>query len=198
MAQAEDEHDHPQVRFVKTEVDPVTLGALRLLHPALADNLLLCQRFDALNEDEKRLLTESQAGVESFPAWTPGFHAAGDMCAACGTPVQPLFTDRFERGKLAYAAFVGDVPVHARKECIGSAPAPASPQARDQLRRRLTMDRARPSARMAQFFRADALAKPPFELEDWANGVAHANDLDKATVREVERLLAWVHGKLFH
>ena len=199
----DEEHEHDALRFLKSDADEVTLGTLRVLHPYLADNLLLARRFDALNAEEKGLLEESQRAVEEHAAWMPGYHAQGDRCATCETPVPPLFSDRFESGSLPYGAFVDDIPVHARKECIEGFAArtgPRSPQARDRLRREFTLDRARPTARLTQFFRADALTRPPFGLEDWANSVAEANQgkLDKTTQRDIERLVRWVHKRLYH
>src|SRR5439155_16385111 len=116
------------------------------------------------------------------------YHSDSDLCVVCGSPVPALFLDRFEGGQtLAYAPFVADVPVHARKEClerVGEKLGRRAPQQLDRLRREFTLERGRPSARMAQFFRADALSHPPFDLEEWANSLAEANrdKLDRAAM----------------
>lgn len=196
-------HAHGALKLLKTDADDETIATLRVLHPALADNLLLSRRFPSLTDAEKEELAQLQVAVETHDAWSPGYHAPGDMCAGCGTPTRELFFDVFEQGALPYAAFWGDVPVHARKECldklVASAPRRA-PQALDKLRRQHAKDLDRPTAHMSQFFRHDVLRHPPFELEDWANSVAGANDgkLDRQTARDIERLLAWVHQKLYH
>lgn len=201
----EHEHDHPAVAFVGSDVEERTLGDLRLLHPALADSLILCQRFASLSDAEKALLAEAQRHVEAFELWTPGYHAPGDLCAACGSPVLPLFTDKFgDHAKpLAYAPFVADVPVHARAECLqGILPklGRRAPQQLDRLRREFSTVRDRPSAKLSQFFRHDYLTQPPFGLEDWANSVSEANShkLDKSAMRDIEKLISYVHGKIFH
>jgi hypothetical protein len=53
---------------------------------------------------------------------------------------------------------------------------------------------------MAMFFRHDLLAHPAFGLEDWGNSVVEANPggLDKGTLRDIDRLIRWVHARLFH
>jgi hypothetical protein len=206
---ADDEHDHDHehehgvLHYEGAEVDEPTLTLIAGAHKALADNLVLSRRYATLKDADKELLTASQRDVEAFAAWTPGFHAPGDMCAVCESPVDPLFTDKFAEGRIPYAAFVDDVPVHMRKECLAGFAAKLprrSPQALDQLRRATTTDRTRPSAKLTQFFRHDVLLHPPFTLEDWANSVAEANQgkLDRSTARDIERLLSWVHAKLFH
>lgn len=197
------EHSHGTLRFLHADANDETTAYLRPLHPALADNLLYSRRFAKLNDAEKASLLESQRAVETYGAWSVGYHASGDICATCGTPTSAIFTDVFESGTLPYGAFIDEVPVHARKECIEGFAQKLprrSPQALDKLRRESTRDRDRPGARMVQFFRHDVLAQPPFELEDWANSVAEANGgrLPKAQMRDVERLLHWVHHRLFH
>lgn len=197
------DHEHAPLRFLKADANDETLASLRVLHPALADNLLYARRFPDLTDEEKKALVETQRGVETHPAWTPGYHVDGDLCATCGTPTQALWSDVFDAGALAYGAFIDDVPVHARPECVGGFAAKVprrSPQALDKLRRATTRDHSRPTARMTQFFRHDVFAHPPFELEDWANSVAEANQgrLDRGTMRDVERLLHWVHHRLYH
>lgn len=197
------EHAHGALRFLRSDADDETIASLRVLHPALADNLLYARRFPALNDDERKALAETQRAVETHEAWTPGYHSDGDLCATCGTPTSVLWMDVFDGGALPYAAFIEDVPVHAREACVKGFAAKLprrSPQAIDRLRRESMKDRDRPGARMTQFFRHDVFAHPPFELEDWANSVAEANQkkLDRATVRDIERLLHWVHHRLFH
>ena len=196
-------HEHGALRFLKADADDETIASLRVLHPALADNLLYARRFPSLTDDEKKALAETQRAVETHGDWTPGYHAEGDLCATCGTPTHVLWNDVFEGGALPYAAFVSDVPVHAREECVrgfGAKLPRRSPQALDKLRRGATKDRDRPTAHMTQFFRHDVFAHPPFELEDWANSVAEANQgkLDRATMRDMERLMHWVHHRLYH
>lgn len=197
------DHSHGALRFLKADADDETVASLRVLHPSLADNLLYARRFPSLNDDEKKALVETQRAVETHGDWTPGYHSDGDLCATCGTPTHVLWNDVFENGALPYAAFVQDVPVHAREACVrgfGAKLPKRSPQALDKLRRETTKDRDRPTAHMTQFFRHDFLTHPPFELEDWANSVAEANGgrLDRATMRDMERLLHWAHHRLYH
>lgn len=197
------DHEHAPLRFLKADADDETVASLRVLHPSLADNLLYARRFPSLTEDERKALVETQRAVETHAGWTPGYHAEGDKCATCGVPTHAIWMDVFDAGSLPYAAFIDDVPVHAREDCVEGFAAKLprrSPQALDKLRRESTRDRDRPSARMTQFFRHDVLAHPPFELEDWANSVAEANQgkLDKATMRDVERLLHWAHHRMYH
>lgn len=199
----DDEHDHGAVAFEKSHVDEVTLVQIRALHPALAENLILAQRYRTLSGEEKSLVLETQQAVETFAGWSPGFHDASDRCAACGSPATALFEHRFRQGVLAFAAFVDDVPVHARAECLESFRAKyprRAPQVVDKLRREHSSERGRPSARMSQFFRHDVLKHGGFALEDWANSVAAANPgkLDRGTARDIERCIVFVHGRLFH
>lgn len=203
MADHEHDHSHGTLKFLKTDVDDATVASLRVFHPALADNLLYARRFAELGDEDKRLLLETQRAVEMHTEWTPGYHAAGDMCAGCRTPTTALFADVFENGAIEYAGFVDDVPVHARQECLDALVAKLprrSPQVMDKLRRESVRDRDRPPARMTQFFRHDVLAHPPFALEDWANSVAEANQgkLERSTMRDMERLLQYVHKRLYH
>lgn len=201
----DDEHDHRHgtLTFQKADATDDAIGAIRVLHPALADVLLLSRRFSDLGADEKAELERLQKAVELHPEWAPGYHAPGDMCATCGTPTHVLWDDVFEEGRLPYGAFIGDVPVHAKRECIDGfarvAPRRA-PQIMDKLRRANAKDLDRPTAHMTQFFRHDVLAHPPFGLEDWANSVADANGgrLDRQTMRDIDRLIAWVHARLYH
>lgn len=198
-----DDHSHGTLRFLRADANDETTALLRPLHPSLADNLLYARRFETLNEAEKQALLDAQRAVEAYSAWSVGYHSNGDVCATCGTPTSPVFTDVFDSGALPYAAFIEEIPVHARKECLdgfGARLPRRSPQALDKLRRETTRDRDRPSPRMAQFFRHDVLAQPPFGLEDWADSVSEANGgkLEKAQMRDVERLLHWVHHRLFH
>jgi hypothetical protein len=93
--------------------------------------------------------------------------------------------------------------VHATPGCLGGfakARPDLSPRAVDKARRELTKDLARPSAGMSQFFRHDVLLHPPFALEDWANSVVEANPqgLDKPTMKDMDRLMQWMHKRLFH
>jgi hypothetical protein len=197
------EHDHGTLTYQGAEVTDATLAQMRELHPTLAENLDLTKRFADLTPEEKEKATLTQRKVEGFATWTPGYHSAGDRCAACGKLTEPLFSDRFAQGVLSYGAFVANVPVHPTRECI-AAFARANPivsaQKVDRLRREFTKDTARPTASITQFFRHDVLTHPPFGLEDWANSVAAANEkgLDKGTMRDMERLMGFVHRKLFH
>lgn len=197
-------HDHGKVTFAGSATSQPTLTALRALHPALADNLILAARYAELGDDERRLLLETQRAVEAFAGFALGYYAASDRCAGCAMPIlDPLFVDRYDGAELPYGAFIDDVPLHARKECLDAFVQKhprRPPQLLDKLRREHTLDRQRPSAHMALFFRADAMKHGAFGLEDWANSVAAANEgkLDKTTARDIERLLHWVHGKLFH
>lgn len=203
MADDHDEHDHGTLTFQRAEVDDPTLERLDRLHPPLAANLRAARRFETLSEEERAALPTLQRDVEAFPAWIPGYHSAGDRCATCGAAVTPVFRDRFEQGALPYGAFVAGLPVHATEACLGGfhdKRTNLSPRALDMARRELMQDHLRPTPHMAQFFRHDVLAHPAFGLEDWANSVADANGegLDKQTRRDLERLLSWVHGRLFH
>lgn len=196
------DHEHGKVGFERTESEEAAVTAIEATHPALARNLRLARRFSELGADEKAALASSQREVETFPAWTPGYHSEGDSCAACGKATSPLFRDITTSGALAYAAFVDDVPVHPTRACLDAFAAKfpkRAPMVLDKLRREHARDRTRPSARMSQFFRADLLERSPFGLEDWANSVAEANPaLDKAARRDIERLLQFVHHRLFH
>lgn len=198
-----EEHEHGTLHFERSEVAQPTLTMIAALHPALADDLILAQRFDKLNEKEKAELAAKQEAVESFVTWTPGFWAVGDRCAVCDSPTTPIFEDHFKEGKLAFGAFIDDVPVHLRNECIAGFATKVprrAPQVIDKLRRQFTTDRARPSARLTQFFRHDLISQAPFSLEDWANSVAEANaeTLGRSDARDIERLMNWVHKRLFH
>ncbi|MEA3201563.1 MAG: hypothetical protein QOE90_2991 [Thermoplasmata archaeon] len=198
-----DEHDHGTLRFQGAEASDATVEALRATNPALAECLALTRRWGELTEEEKKAAPEIQRKVEHFGEWTPGYHSTGDLCATCGKPVEPLFRDRFEQGAVAYAAFVSNLPVHATPGCLGGfakARPDLSPRAVDKARRELTKDLNRPSAGMSQFFRHDVLLHPPFALEDWANSVMEANPrgLDKPTMKDMDRLMQWMHKRLFH
>lgn len=207
MADEHDEHehhDHGTLRFQGAQVDDATLAALRDVNPPLADNLALTRRWSELSEEERKQAPTMQRAVEHYTEWTPGYHAQGDKCATCGKAVDALFFDKFQDGrKLAYAAWVAGLPVHATRACLEGfrkARPDLSPRAVDAARRTLVKDQQRPSAGLSQFFRHDVLLHPPFGLEDWANSVAEANPqgLDRATVKDMDRLIHWVHGKLFH
>lgn len=196
-------HDHGVLHYKGVEVTEETLKELMALHPPLAANLGLARRLAELTDDERQRLPGIQREVETYPVWTPGYHAPGDRCATCGKETQPLFVDLFEEGTLPYGAFVATLPVHPTEACIGGfarVRPDTSPRALDMARRTLVKDLDRPSPTMSQFFRHDLFAHPPFALEDWANSVAAANKdrLDRATVRDMERLLVWVHGRLYH
>jgi hypothetical protein len=196
-------HDHGTLRYEGADVDDATLALLLDLNPALAENLTLTRGWSALSEEDRKRAPETQRKVEHFEGWTPGYHSPGDRCATCGKAVEPLFTDRFEAGVIAYAPFISNLPVHARKECLDGfrkARPNLAPRAVDLARRELTKDLARPSAGMSQFFRHDVLLHPPFSLTDWADSVMEANPqgLDKPTMKDMERLLQWIHGRLFH
>lgn len=196
-------HDHGEIHYRGVEANAATIEALAPLHPRLAESLTLAARFRDLAPADKETLLAAHSDVETFPAWTPGFHARGDSCAGCGRPTSPLFQDVFDEGSLPYAAFVDDVPVHASPACIAAfrdANPRLAPQTLDKLRRKHAPEGARPSARLTQFFRGDLMRHPPFALEDWANSVADANagKLDKHVMRDMERLLAWAHRALYH
>lgn len=198
-----DQHDHGLIHYQGTDVDDAVLQELMGLHPSLAANLGLARRFGELTDEERPRLAETQREVEQYPLWMPGYHAPGDRCATCGGETTPLFTDRLQEGALPYAAFMGGLPVHATDACLGGFDAKhpnRAPRAMDMARRGLMKDFDRPSPSISQFFRHDLFAHPPFGLEDWANSVAEANPkgLDRATMRDMERLLAWVHRRLFH
>lgn len=197
-----DAHDHGTLTYLGSRVDHATLAALRELHADLAENLALTARFPELTPEEKEAAGATQRKVEGFATWMPGYHAEGDRCAGCGKATTPLFFDRFDQGELGYGAFVANVPVHPARACVAAfakAHPRVAPRDVDRLRRAHTRDMARPSASMSQFFRHDVLTHPPFALEDWAHSVAEANDgLDKATLKDMERLLTWMHRRLFH
>lgn len=198
-----DEHDHGTLHYQGTEATAAALESLRGLHPKLAELLDLTNRYAELTDEEKQKLPELQRAVEHHVAWTPGYHSPGDKCATCGKPTTVLFTDKFQEGALPYGAFVSNLPVHAAQVCLDgfrAARPNLAPQAVDRARRELVKDLNRPSAGMSQFFRHDLLAHPAFGLEDWANSVAAANPngLDRTTTRDIERLVHWVHGRLFH
>jgi hypothetical protein len=197
-------HDHDDVSYAGTDVTDDALERVRATHPTLAENLDLARRFKDLDDAGRKRLVETQALLEGVPGWAPGYHAEGDKCAACGEPVAALFTDRFSNGgTLEHAAFLYDLPVHVDPKCIdglrAKVPRPA-PQVLDRLRRESMAAGARPRARMVNFYRHDVLAHSPFGLEDWANSVAEANPdgLDRATKNDMERLLHWVHARLYH
>lgn len=203
MAHDHGEHDHGTLRFQGTDVSDGTLKELLALHPLLAANLALTRRFGELSDEEKQKLPGMQRQVETYPVWTPGFHAAGDRCATCGKETVPLFTDRYEAGALPHAAFLAGLPVHPTEACLSGfarAHPSTAPRAMDIARRKLVKDLDRPTPSMSQFFRHDVLAHPPFGLEDWANSVTEANPagLDRQTMRDIERLMHWVHHRLFH
>lgn len=206
--EAHDDHDHhhEQLGYDGVDVDEATLERLRALHPSLAENLGLARRFKDLSEDERKKLVQTQSLVEQASAqgWAPGYHVAGDKCAACGGETAALFADRYTNGAtLEHAAFLYDLPVHADSACLealrAKVPRPA-PQVLDRLRRESMQGGARPRARMVNFYRHDVLAHSPFGLEDWANSVAAANPagLDRATKNDLERLLHWVHARVYH
>lgn len=203
---AEDDHEHAHshgaLAYLGADASDETIARLRATHPDLADNLELTRRFATLSAEEKERAVATQRKVEGHHAWLPGYHAPGDRCVACGKATMPLFTDKFESGALPYAAFVANLPVHAESACLAalakSHPKP-SPREVDRLRREFTKDVHRPSASMAMFFRHDVLAHPPFDIESWANSVAESNpNLDKPTMRDMERLMHWTHHRLYH
>lgn len=199
----ESEHSHGEMHFQWSEVDDAVLVRLRELNPPLAESLEATRRWSELTDEERKAQPDKQREVEAFIGWTPGFHADGDKCAACGKPTSALFVDRYEEGALPFAAFLSNLPVHATKECLDAFPKARpdlSPRGVDRARRELTRDLNRPSAGMSQFFRHDVLLHPPFGLEDWGNSVAEANPagLDKVTARDIQRLAHWVHHRMFH
>ena len=199
----EHEHDHGEMHFLQTEVTDGTLAQVRETHAALADVLDLTRRWGQLEDAQKQDAAQKQQAIEHAELWTPGFHAAGDRCGACGMPTLALFADKFQEGELPYAAFARGLPVHATRECLDRLPTvrkDASPRGLDKARRETMRDLDRPSPRMSQFFRHDVLAQPPFGLQDWADSVAEANPdgIEKAMMRDIERLARWVHARLFH
>ena len=206
MAEEHDhDHDHGTLHYRGADVDDDGLARIRVTHPLLAEHLEAARSFpqEPTPEERAALAAGQDRAGEDEDAWTPGYHAEGDRCATCGEPTAALFADRFDEGALAYAAFRSGLPVHAQRACLDGFAAKRpnlSPRALDQARRELTRDLARPSPTVAMFFRHDLLAHPPFGLEDWANSVAEANEgkLGRATMRDIERLLHWVHHRLFH
>lgn len=204
MAEHDEEHGHSHgaLAYLGAEVADDELSRLREIHPDLAENLELTRNFPKMTDEEKERATTSQRKVEGHHAWTPGYHAAGDRCVGCGKATAPLFTDKFESGTLPYAAFVANLPIHPDIACraaLAKAHPRLAPRDVDRLRREFTKDVARPSASMAMFFRHDVIAHPAFDLESWANSVAESNpNLDKTTMRDMERLMQWVHRRLYH
>lgn len=196
-------HDHGELHYEGAEVSDDALEAIRATHARLAEALSLTRRWRELDEAQRKAAVEAQSAVERVEAWMPGFHATGDRCAVCGAATSRLFADRFKEGELPYAAFVRGLPVHATPSCLeafGKTPRDLSMRGLDRARRELMRDLERPLPRLVQFFRHDVLAHPPFGLEDWGNSVADAQPggLDRAAMRDIERLLRWVHARLFH
>lgn len=147
--------------------------------------------------------TEPADALDAHKEWSFGYHAEGDKCVGCGQATSVVFKDILDPGEIPYAAFVDDLPIHPRPECLLALQARGirrSPQALDKLRRGLIKDVTRPTPAMAWFFRGDLVARSPFALEDWADSVAESNPekLDKHTTRDIERLLSWLHQRLFH
>lgn len=196
----EHHHHHGELHYIGADVAPPTLETLRAARPELARNLELCARFADLTTEEKAELLVAQTQVEQSVSWVPGYHSPGDSCVSCGAGTVALFADRYEEGELPYAAFLGGLPVHPTEACLAKAPRGLAPNKLDQARRKVMKDLNRPSPGMSMFFRHDVLAHPPFGLEDWANSVAEQNDgkLDRATMRDMDRLLSWVHARLYH
>jgi hypothetical protein len=198
-----EEHDHGTLHFQGCEVTDGTLAQVKETHATLAGVLETARRWSALTDDEKKELAIAQVIVEKSEGWAPGYHSAGDKCATCGLATLPLFTDRFEGGELTYGAFLRGLPVHATKECLdgfaGKRPG-TSPRDLDKARRELMQDLERPSPKMTQFFRHDLFAHPAFGLEDWANSVAEAQQegLGRGAMKDIERLVRYVHPRLFH
>jgi hypothetical protein len=203
MAAHDHDHAHGEVHFLFTEVTDGAIAQVRETHAPLADALALAQRFATLTDDEKKDAAAKQALVEKHEGWMPGYHADGDRCATCGLPTLPLFIDKLQEGELPYAAFQRGLPVHATRACLdgfAKARPDASPRGLDKARRDIMRDLDRPTPRLSQFFRHDLLAHPPFGLEDWAESVAGANEegLGRSAMKDMERLLRWVHQRLFH
>lgn len=200
----EGHHDHGEAVYAGADVADDTLARLQTLHPTLAENLALARAWKDLDAEKRKSAATTQALVEQTPGWAPGYHADGDKCAGCLKPVEPLFTDRFENGgALHYVATLFDLPVHADAACLDAlrakVPRP-SPMILDRLRRESIAVGNRPTARMANFYRHDVLAHPPFNLEDWANSVAAANPegFERAMKKDMERTLMWVHHRVYH
>lgn len=199
----DDEHEHEDVTFLTTDVTDGALAQIRGTHPALADLLDITRRWGQATDEEKKSAAEMQTKLETDGPWTPGYHAAGDRCAACGMPTLALYADKFQEGELPYAAFARGLPIHATRDCLdklATVRKDTSPRGLDKARRETMRDHERPTPRMTQFFRHDLLSQPPFALDDWANSVAEANPdgIDKQSFRDIEKLARWVHGKLFH
>lgn len=197
------DHDHGNLNYGSAEVEDAVLERLKTTHPALAENLSLAKRYAELDDKERARLVETQDEMEKTAGWKPGYHAEGDKCGGCGKEVEPLFHDVFaEGGRLSYAPLLHEIPVHDDESCVtalqGKIPRPA-PMILDRIRRATMAEGGRASAKMAMFLRHDIFAHPPFGLEDWANSVADANPkMDRATRNDMERVLRWVHGRLFH
>lgn len=204
MAEHEhDDHEHGELHYLSTEVTDGAIAQVRETHPALAEALDLSRRWATLTDDEKKSVPEKQVAVEQAEGWMPGYHSEGDKCATCGMPTLPLFADKLQEGELPYAAFLHGLPVHATKACLdGFFPKvrDVSPRGIDKARRGLMRDLERPTSKMSQFFRHDLFAHPPFNLEDWADSVASANPagLGRQSMKDIDRLLRWVHQRLFH
>lgn len=206
MAEHEDDdhdHSHGEMHFLFTDVTDGALPQIRETHAALADLLDLTRQWATLSDDDKKRAPEMQQAVEKHDGWMPGYHAAGDKCATCGLPTLALFTDKLQEGELPYGAFQRGLPVHVTAACLdgfAKARPDASPRGLDKARRELMRDLERPSPRMTQFFRHDLLAHPPFGLEDWSNSVAGANaeGLGRSSAKDIDRLLRWIHQRLFH
>lgn len=204
MAEHEhDDHGHGELHYLSTDVTDGAIAQVRETHAALAEVLDLSRRWTTLTDDEKKGVPEKQQAVEKAEGWMPGYHAEGDKCATCGMPTLPLFTDKFQEGELPYAAFLHGLPVHATKACLDGFFAKVrdvSPRGIDKARRGLMRDLERPTPKMSQFFRHDLFFHPPFNLEDWADSVAGANPqgLGRAPTKDIERLLRWVHQRMFH
>lgn len=197
------EHDHGTLRYQGADVTDGNLAQIKETHATLAGVLDLSRRWSTLTDEEKKELALAQVIVEKSEGWTPGYHSAGDKCATCGLPTLPLFSDRFEGGEISYAAFLRGLPVHATKACLDGFAAKrpgTSPRDLDKARRELMRDLERPAPRMSQFFRHDVFAHPAFGLEDWANSVAEAQQegLGRGAMKDIERLVRYVHQRLFH
>lgn len=199
----EEEHEHGKLHFETSEVADAELATIRETNAPLADCLDLTRQWAALSEDERKPAADKQTAVEASEDWMPGYHADGDRCASCGKPTAALFTDRFQEGALVYSAFHRGLPVHPTRECLDGAVKArpdVSPRGLDKARRELMRDLERPTPRISQFFRHDVFAHPPFGLEDWGDSVAEAQKygMEKSSMREIEKLLRYVHRRLFH
>lgn len=198
-----EEHEHGTLQFLGAECTEASLDQVKATNPTLAGVLDLTRRWATLTDEEKKEAAILQVIVEKHDGWVPGYHSPEDKCATCGLPTLAIFSDRFEQGEIAYGAFLRGLPIHAISACLDgfAAKRPSTaPRDLDKARRELMRDLDRPTPKMSQFFRHDLLAHPAFGLEDWANSVAEAQKegLGKPALKDIERLVRWLHQRMFH